>query len=83
MHSVNNTPTMLNKSRKLHLIKTLTWRIIASTTTFILAKLFGLAVELALYVALTEFVLKMVLYYFHERIWYNYNFKLNQENIND
>lgn len=74
---------MLNKSRKLHLIKTITWRIIASTTTFLLAKLFGLTNDLALYIAVTEFVLKMVLYYFHERIWYKYNFGLNQQNIND
>ena len=74
---------MSNKSRKLHLTKTITWRIIASTTTFILVKLFGLAIDLALYVALTEFILKMVLYYFHERIWYKYNFGLNQQDIND
>ena len=74
---------MLNPSRKLHLIKTITWRIIASTTTFLLAKLFGLTIDLALYIAITEFVLKMVLYYFHERIWYNYNFGLNQQNIDE
>ena len=74
---------MSNNSKKLHLIKTITWRIIASTTTFLLAKLFGLTIDMALYVAVTEFVLKMVLYYFHERIWYQYNFGLNQPNIND
>ena len=35
---------MLNKSRKLHFFKTITWRVIASSTTFCLAKLFGLSI---------------------------------------
>lgn len=74
---------MLNKSRKLHLFKTISWRIIASTTTFMLAKLFGLTNDIALYVAVTEFALKMVLYYFHERIWYKFHFGLNQQSSND
>lgn len=51
------------------IFKTITWRIIASTTTFILAQVFGLSLEKAIYVAVTEFFLKMVFYYYHERAW--------------
>ena len=35
------------------------------------------ALQKASGVAGTEFVLKMILYYFHERIWYKSNFGLN------
>ena len=59
-------------------VKTITWRIIASTVTFVLAWLFfkedEKAIEKATGIALAEAVIKMVFYYFHERIWYNSNF---------
>ena len=64
------------KSRVRHLAKTFTWRIIASLTTFALALFFfqGQAdvVQKATSIAVAESVLKMGLYYFHERIWYRY-----------
>lgn len=69
-------------SHKRHLAKTLTWRIIATTDTFIitfLASTFGFsytteqAVTLGGVVAGFEVVTKMVLYYLHERAWYNYS----------
>ncbi|WP_124980946.1 DUF2061 domain-containing protein [Nonlabens xiamenensis] len=65
-------------SKKRHIAKTITWRIIASVTTFILAYLFFKedpdAATKATGVALAETVIKMVLYYFHERAWYKSNF---------
>ena len=70
--------TMLNakKSRIRHLAKAVTWRIIASGTTFLLAWFFfqddAKAVQKATSVAVAESVLKTALYYFHERAWYRY-----------
>ena len=65
-------------SRKRHIIKTITWRIIASGTTFVLALFFfqddEKAIEKATGIAVAESAIKMVLYYFHERVWYNSNF---------
>ena len=62
-------------SRKRHIVKTITWRIIATGTTFVLTMFFFRddpnATEKASWVALIETVLKMVFYYYHERIWYN------------
>ncbi|WP_420578211.1 DUF2061 domain-containing protein [Ekhidna sp.] len=62
-------------SRKRHIAKTITWRIVATGTTFILTIFFFRedpnATEKAGWVALIETVLKMALYYYHERIWYN------------
>ncbi len=55
------------------IVKTITWRIIASTTTFGIAMLFFRddpnAAQKATGVALTESVIKMFLYFFHERAW--------------
>ena len=52
------------------LYKTISWRIIATTTTFIIS---GIVLqgfdEVALYIALTELFTKFVLYYVHEKIW--------------
>ncbi len=70
-------------SKKRHLAKTITWRIVASTTTFVLAKLFGLSLDKALYVAGTEFFLKMILYYYHERAWYKFNFGVKHKRKNN
>ena len=65
-------------SRKRHIIKTITWRIIASGTTFLLALFFfhddAKAVEKATGIAAAESAIKMVFYYFHERAWYNSSF---------
>lgn len=55
------------------IVKTITWRIIASATTFVIAMLFFRddpnAAQKATGVALTESVIKMFLYFFHERAW--------------
>ncbi len=52
------------------LYKTISWRVIATTTTFIIA---GAILEsfdiIALSIASVESVTKFVLYYYHERIW--------------
>ena len=73
----------MQASKKRHIAKTLTWRIIASITTFLVARWFFSedpnATEKATWVALTEAVVKMALYYFHERAWYGSNFGLNPE----
>jgi uncharacterized membrane protein len=65
-------------SRKRHIVKTITWRIVASGTTFLLALFFfrddEKAVEKATGIAVAESAIKMVFYYFHERVWYNSNF---------
>ncbi len=55
------------------IVKTITWRIIASATTFGLAMLFfgsdPNAAQKATGIALAESAIKMVMYFFHERAW--------------
>lgn len=52
------------------LYKTISWRIVATTMTFIISgTILNAFDEIALYIALTELFTKFVLYYLHERIW--------------
>jgi uncharacterized membrane protein len=57
-------------SNKELLTKTISWRILATTTTFIISgiilKSFS---EIAMFIALAELFTKLILYYAHEKIW--------------
>jgi uncharacterized membrane protein len=61
--------------RKRHLAKTLTWRVLATTDTFLIAWLITGKVDLAAGIAGIagiEVLTKMILYYWHERLWYKH-----------
>lgn len=62
---------VLRNSQKLHLTKAVTWRIIASVTTALIALSFGLPQKAVVGVFVADMVIKFVLYYGHERAWYN------------
>ncbi|MBT5506009.1 MAG: DUF2061 domain-containing protein [Cyclobacteriaceae bacterium] len=68
----------MDQNKLRHISKAITWRIIASTTTFLLALAFfgddAQAIKKATGVAIAETILKMVLYYFHERVWFSVKF---------
>ncbi len=76
----------MQKSKKRHIAKAITWRVIASVTTFVIARWFFSedpdATQKATFVALSESAVKMVFYYFHERAWYKSNVGLDPENRN-
>jgi len=61
--------------RKRHIAKTITWRIVGSIDTFILATFFSGSLETGSWIAVTEIITKTILYYFHERAWYSYNWE--------
>ena len=76
--------TKLNvKSSVRHLMKTVTWRVIASVTTFVVALFFfrenPTAMEKASSVAIIETFIKMFFYYVHERLWHLSNFGLTRD----
>ena len=66
----------MDKSKIRHILKALTWRLVASGTTFALAYIFFSndpnAGEKATIVALIEGSLKLLFYYLHERFWFNF-----------
>tara|TARA_B100000745_G_scaffold281564_1_gene214333 strand:- start:2416 stop:2679 length:264 start_codon:yes stop_codon:yes gene_type:complete len=56
-------------STKRSLAKTLTWRVIATADTILIARLLTGSWTIGFGIAGIEVVTKMVLYYFHERQW--------------
>jgi len=66
-------------SRKRHLLKTLTWRIVGTIDTMLLGWLISGNPLIGLKIGLLELITKMVLYYFHERIWYKSRFGVKKK----
>jgi len=63
---------MSDVSRKRHLAKAVTWRVVASITTALIAWFFGVPPKVVGFVFFADLVIKFVLYYFHERLWYKH-----------
>jgi len=57
------------ESRLRSILKTISWRIIATTTTVTIAYFVFGDISNALKVGGIEFFAKMLIYYFHERAW--------------
>ncbi|HJM78783.1 MAG TPA: DUF2061 domain-containing protein [Candidatus Pelagibacter bacterium] len=64
---------MKHVEKKRHLAKTLTWRILATSDTFIIAWLITGEINWAGAIAGVEVFTKIILYYVHERAWYKYS----------
>ena len=58
-------------SRKRSAFKTMTWRILATTDTFVLSFFITGNLVFAGSIASVEVLTKLVLYYWHERLWNN------------
>ena len=70
---------MTSKIRR-SLAKTLTWRVLATTDTFIIAWLITGEWTWASAIAGVEVLTKMFLYYAHERVWNKINGPKNTKN---
>lgn len=72
-------------SRKRHLAKTVTWRVVGTIDTMILAWIISGDPMVGLQVGIAEVITKMVLYYLHERVWYKIDFGLENRKkvVND
>ena len=65
-------------SKKRHIAKTITWRIVGTIDTMILAWIISGDPMIGLKVGGAEVITKMILYYLHERAWYKLDFGLKQ-----
>tara|TARA_R100000655_G_scaffold42951_2_gene79014 strand:+ start:377 stop:601 length:225 start_codon:yes stop_codon:yes gene_type:complete len=65
-------------SKKRHIAKTLTWRIIGTLDTMALGWLISGDPMIGLKVGGLELFTKMILYYFHERAWYKSKFGIEK-----
>ncbi|AUC74734.1 DUF2061 domain-containing protein [Olleya sp. Bg11-27] len=68
------------ESRKRHIAKTVTWRVIGTMDTMLLAWLISGDPLMGLKIGFAEVITKMLLYYLHERAWYKINFGLTKRN---
>jgi len=55
---------------KRHLVKSISWRIIGTIDTFLLSYILTGSMSFGLSISGVDFFSKLLLYYFHERIWY-------------
>lgn len=72
---------LILESRKRHIAKTITWRLIGTLDTMILAWVISGDPLIGLKIGFAEVVTKMLLYYFHERFWYKINYGLPSRNV--
>ena len=66
-------------TRKRHLAKTVSWRVIGTMDTMALGWLISGDPMIGLKVGGLELITKMLLYYFHERAWYKSKFGIKDE----
>nr|WP_321229328.1 DUF2061 domain-containing protein [uncultured Psychroserpens sp.] len=71
------------ESRKRHIAKTFTWRLIGTVDTMLIAWMISGDPLTGLKIGFAEVVTKMLLYYFHERFWYKLNYGLSKRNKED
>lgn len=57
------------ETHKRSILKSITFRIIATIITLLLVWFFTKDIVLSGSIAILEFLLKIVFYYFHERVW--------------
>ena len=61
-----------------HIYKTFTWRLVGTIDTIMISWIILGDISVGLQIGGAEIATKMVLYYFHEKIWYKINFGLQQ-----
>jgi len=69
-------------SYKRHIAKTITWRVLGTIDTIVLAGLVSGSWEVGLTIGGVEMFTKMILYYLHERVWYKFSKFGIDENLN-
>ena len=70
----------VKKANQRHLFKTITWRLIGTLDTVLIAWMVSGNAFIGIKIGALEMVSKMILYYLHEKIWYKYNFGLSRRN---
>lgn len=60
---------------KRHLWKTVTWRVVGTIDTIILSSMVSGNLVFGLKIGFLEIISKMLLYYVHERLWFNVNIR--------
>lgn len=72
--------TGLLDSRKRHIAKTFTWRIIGTLDTMTISWIITGNPLTGVKIGLAEVITKMIFYYLHERVWYHLDYGLQARN---
>lgn len=73
----------IRNSNTRHILKTFTWRVIGTFDTILISSILIKDGTLGLQMGGYETITKMILYFFHEKIWYRIDFGLdNRKKIN-
>lgn len=64
---------MSDQSHKRHLFKAITWRVVGTIDTILLAWIISGNPISGLKIGFAEVITKLALYYFHERLWFKIN----------
>ena len=62
----------MKSDKKRHILKTITWRILATLTTILLVWIFTGSIHIGIGLGIVEVIIKSFLYYGHERFWYKF-----------
>lgn len=65
-------------SVKRHIAKTISYRLLGTLTTVIVAYSFGADLKLASLMGFGELIFKPIIYFIHERLWYRSKYGLKQ-----
>ena len=57
---------------KRHVLKTISYRLLGTFATIVTAYLLGVSLEMSSLIGIGEIMIKPILYFFHERIWYKF-----------
>ena len=55
-----------------HVFKTISYRIIGSLSTVLIALMIGIPIQWSGLIGLGELTIKPIIYFLHERVWYKY-----------
>jgi uncharacterized membrane protein len=67
-----NTSGHSDNSILRHILKTISYRMVGTLTTFSVSYIFTRSIGLASTLGITELMIKPVLYFLHERVWYKF-----------
>ena len=60
---------MFEETTTRSLAKAISWRVLATLTTMLLVFVFTARVDVAVTIGVLEMLVKIILYFFHERLW--------------
>jgi len=72
----------IDLDKKRHILKTISWRILGTTDTILLAWIITGDIKTGASIGIIELFSKMLLYYMHERFWFKY-IRMENKTVNE